>query len=120
MRGGFLLEDGRVAEDAVADAAELVVYGLADGLAVVVSGQRFSEFAPFETEFADFIGQIAAFGERLFDNAELVDEPSGQNEQALGLDQSDRLLLDRPVFGVCMENTFSSLIALLRKMRLIS
>lgn len=72
MRGGFLLEDGRVAEDAVADAAELVVYGLADGLAVVVSGQRFSEFAPFETEFADFIGQIAAFGERLFDNAELV------------------------------------------------
>ena len=92
MRGGFLLEDGRVAEDAVADAAELVVYGLADGLAVVVSGQRFSEFAPFETEFADFIGQIAAFGERLFDNAELVDEPSG----------------------------YSSLIALLRKMRLIS
>ena len=62
MRGGFLLEDGRVAEDAVADAAELVVYGLADGLAVVVSGQRFSEFAPFETEFADFIGQIAPFG----------------------------------------------------------
>ena len=37
MRGGFLLEDGRVAEDAVADAAELVVHGLADGLAVVVS-----------------------------------------------------------------------------------
>ena len=37
MRGGFLLEDGRVAEDAVADAAELVTYGLVDGLAVAVS-----------------------------------------------------------------------------------
>ena len=88
MRGGFLLEDGRVAEDAVADAAELVVYGLADGLAVVVSGQRFSEFAPFETEFADFIGQIAAFGERLFDNAELVDRlwPRGMTKERAALD----------------------------------
>ena len=115
MRGGFLLEDGRVAEDAVADAAELVVYGLVDGLAVAVSGQCFSEFAPFETEFADFIGQIAAFGERLFDDAELVDEPSGQDEQALGFDQSE--------YSGCawkIPSGYSSLIALLRKMRLIS
>ena len=111
MRGGFLLEHGRVAEDAVADAAELVVYGLANGFAVAVSGQCFSEFTPFETEFADFIGQVAAFGERLLDDAELVDEPSGQDEQALSLDQSDWFLLDRPVFGMRVEDAFRILVA---------
>ena len=29
----------------------------------------------------------------------------------MGFDQSNRLLLDRPVFGVCMENTFRVLVA---------
>ena len=45
------------------------------------------------------------------DDAELVAEPSGQDEQALSLDQSDWFLLDRPVFGVCMEDTFRVLVA---------
>ena len=58
----------------------------------------------------------------VLDQAKLVDETAGQDEQPLRLDQADGLLLDRPELGMRMKmpSGSSSLTELLRKIRLIS
>lgn len=106
-----MLEHGRVAQDALAYAAEFVLHRGVDGVAVALAVQCRGEFVPFERELADLFRQRLALGEGVLDQAKLVDETAGQDEQPLRLDQADGLLLDRPELGMRMEDAFRQFLA---------
>ena len=121
--GEFLvLEHGRVAQDALAYAAEFVLHRGVDGVAVAFAVQCRGEFVPFERELADLFRQRLALGEGVLDQAELVDETAGQDEQPLRSIRPMGSCLTGQNSGCAwkMPSGSSSLTELLRKIRLIS
>ena len=117
-----MLEHGRVAQDALAYAAEFVLHR---GVDASRSRSPFSvagEFVPFERELADLFRQRLALGEGVLDQAKLVDETAGQDEQPLRSIRPMGSCLTGQNSGCAwkMPSGSSSLTELLRKIRLIS